>query len=99
MVMVMRPSRASLPSHQSYTLVDVEPKEEHGTILAYSYEKTSCSSRSFLASVLKKAVAAASVLALVVFVLVWNRLFAVDVGSVLVESRDSSSIEKTFTVR
>lgn len=98
MVMVMRPSRASLTS---YTRVDVEPQEEHGTRRAYSHDRSSSSSISkfFLSSVLRRALVAVAVLAPVVFLLIWNRLFAIDVGSVLAESRGVSSTEKTFTVR
>eukprot|EP00903_Cladosiphon_okamuranus_P009563 g9105.t1 len=103
MVMVMRPSRASLPS---YTRVDVEPQEERGTRGAYSHDKsrsgrgcTSIISRLLLSSVLRKALAAVAVLAPVVFLLIWNHLFTIDVGSVLAESRGGSSIERTFTVR
>lgn len=97
MVMVLRPkSKASLPSHHSYTRVDVEPQQEHDARRAHSHDK---SSRSFLTWVLKRLSMAIAVLAPVVFLLIWNHLFAIDVGSVLAESRGGSSIEKTFTVR
>ena len=100
MVMVMRPSRASLPS---YTRVDVEPREEPDTRRAYARDRSiSCSTSisGFLrSSLLKRALVAVAVLAPLVFLLIWNHLFTVDVGSVLVESHVGESIEKAFTVR
>lgn len=100
MVMVKRPkSKATLPSHHSYArVVDVEPQQELDMRLAHSHDKRSGSSSRFLAWVLWRALAAVVVL-IPVFLFIWNHLFAVDVGSVLVESRGGSSIEKTFTVR
>lgn len=94
--MVLRPkSKASLPSHRSYTRVDVEPQQEHQTGRARAHDKGS----RFLGSLLKRVLVVVAVLAPVVFLLIWKHLFAIDVSSILVESRSGSSIEKTFTVR
>lgn len=95
MVMVMRPkSKASLPS---YDRLDVQPQQEQeDTRRAHARGKGS----RFLASMLlRRVVAAIVVLASVLFILIWNHLFAIDVGSVLLESQGGSSIEETFTVR
>ncbi len=94
--MGLRPkSKASLPSHHHYARVNVEPREEHDARRAQPLGYH----RSKLLPWMKKAMMVLAVLALPVFLLIWHLLFAIDVRSVLPESRGGSSIEKTFTVR
>jgi len=95
MVMVLRPkSKASLPSQHHYTRVNVEPRHEHDARRAQPLDM-----RSKLLGWMRRAFLVLALLALPVFLLIWYHLFAIDVESVLAESRGGSSVEKTFTVR
>lgn len=100
MVMVLRPKcKASLPSHH-YTRVTVEPKEVDGVKGAQQYVSGRLLNSTFLLPLLRRALLIVGVFAPVVFLFVWNHLFAIDIGPVLADSGDGgSSIEKTFTVR
>lgn len=100
MVMVLRPkSKASLPTHQ-YTRVTVEPKLAYGERGAQPLGSGWLLSSTFLVPLLQKALLVVGVFGPVVFLLVWNHLFAIDIGSVLAESGGGGlSVENTFTVR
>lgn len=86
--------KPALPTQQPYTTVNVEPNLI-GTKRRRPYERQLYK----LLVLLGKGAVGLILLCPVVFLLTWNHLFAIDVGSSVTETAGKLMSPKTFTVR
>lgn len=108
--MVLRPKSKALSSSYSYTCVAVEPCQKPALRWAQPLDtggksllgQSTTTARFSLSNLWRAGVGLASfaLVAFLAFLLIWDYLFAIDVGSVLAGSGGGGlAIEKTFTVR